>query len=230
MNLNWWQQHSNRSTTTTSCLLNYSTVQIPSWEAYRFVASQEILRVLLNPKVPYRIQKCTPPVSICLMFRFQNCYKFVRDWSPYNVSVTVYTTVYVHTFYVIILKVIKPHDMTSYRWVHRYQSFTVCCFPLLQGSSLFWTNVTLYKGPYQTDGISIIIAPRTSYSHFFFFFLAFTLSKYVFVSQCRIRIPSKCPCSTRCISIFESAHLLKLEFHNIEDVDIHKFMCAFKGS
>jgi hypothetical protein len=38
--------------------------QSPSWEANRFVASQEILRVLLNPKVHYRIHNCSPPVSI----------------------------------------------------------------------------------------------------------------------------------------------------------------------
>jgi hypothetical protein len=38
--------------------------QSPSWEANRFVASQEIPRILLNPKVHYRIQNCSPPVSI----------------------------------------------------------------------------------------------------------------------------------------------------------------------
>jgi hypothetical protein len=36
----------------------------PSWEANWFVASQEIPRVLLNPKVHYRIHNCSPPVSI----------------------------------------------------------------------------------------------------------------------------------------------------------------------
>jgi hypothetical protein len=44
--------------------LTYSMEQIPSWEANRFVASQEILSVLLNPKVHYRIHKCPPPFSI----------------------------------------------------------------------------------------------------------------------------------------------------------------------
>jgi hypothetical protein len=38
--------------------------QIPSWEANRFAASQEISRILWNPKVQCRIHKCPAPVSI----------------------------------------------------------------------------------------------------------------------------------------------------------------------
>ena len=45
-------------------LLTHSMVQSPSWEANRFTASQEILRISRNPKVHYRTHKSPPPVSI----------------------------------------------------------------------------------------------------------------------------------------------------------------------
>ena len=45
-------------------LLPYSMVQSPSREANWFAASQEIPRILWNPKVHYRIHKLPPPVPI----------------------------------------------------------------------------------------------------------------------------------------------------------------------
>jgi hypothetical protein len=45
-------------------LITLSMEKSPYLEAKRFSASQEILRILLNRNVHYRIQKCPPPVPI----------------------------------------------------------------------------------------------------------------------------------------------------------------------
>jgi hypothetical protein len=42
----------------------YFSEQRPSSEANRFLPSQEITRILWNPKVHYRVYKSQPPVRI----------------------------------------------------------------------------------------------------------------------------------------------------------------------
>ena len=44
-------------------LLAYSMEQSPSWDTNRFSTSQEITRILGNPKVHCRIHKCPPPIK-----------------------------------------------------------------------------------------------------------------------------------------------------------------------
>ena len=85
-------------------IFTYSMEQSPSWEANQFSASQEIPRILWNPKVHYLIHKCPSSVRILSQINPVN--------SPTSHSLNIHLNIILLSFDPNILRICKKETQT----------------------------------------------------------------------------------------------------------------------
>ena len=91
-------------------LLHTSSIEYSPWEAKGFPASQEIPRILWNPKVHYPIHKCPPPVHIPSQF------------DPVHTPTSHLLNIH--------LNIILPSTLGSPKWMRNYL-FMICIYIML---------------------------------------------------------------------------------------------------
>ena len=135
---NWW------------FYITYSMEKSPSWEANQFAASQEIPRILWNPKVHYRVDKSPPPdLIISPIMSYQKISRGSRHMYPFRNKAS---------FYGEELMALRPtpkpenHPLLAVRdFIQNIHNYLAYCRPFLHpqpedavtGTHLSWNDFRL---------------------------------------------------------------------------------------
>jgi len=109
-------------------LITYPMEQSPYWEANRFAASQEIPRILWNPKVHFRIHKCPPTVPILSQInpvhtlKFPTCHVSVLQPTTPSPPTLLVQTFHLSSFK-MFLPLFGPNGQSLRRWTVLHSRF-----------------------------------------------------------------------------------------------------------